>query len=77
MVLYTFKTCLSDIRVCVHVMSLKVIVQIRGLIEENERMGKPHTKIRHKYGGKFSRNSSRINEDTWQLRKTSVTPQRD
>ena len=36
-----FKTCLSDIRACVHIVSLKVIVGIRGLIEENTRMDKP------------------------------------
>ena len=41
MVLYAFTTCLSDIRVCVHIMSLKVIVGIRGLIKENTHMGKP------------------------------------
>ena len=41
MVLHTFTTCLSDIRACVHIVSLKVIVGIRGLIEENTRMNKP------------------------------------
>ena len=41
MVLHTFTTCLSDIRACVHIMSLKVIVGIRGLIEENTHMDKP------------------------------------
>ena len=41
MVLHTFTTCLSDIRTCVHIVSLKVIVGIRGLIEENMRMNKP------------------------------------
>ena len=35
MVLHAFKTCLSDI------VSLKVIVGIRGLIEENMCMNKP------------------------------------
>ena len=34
-------TCLSDIGACVHIVSLKVIVGIRGLIEENTHMGKP------------------------------------
>ena len=41
MVLHVFTTCLSDIRACVHIVSLKVIVEIRGLIEENTRMNKP------------------------------------
>ena len=41
MVLHAFTTCLSDITACVHVVSLKVIVGIRGLIEENTHMGKP------------------------------------
>ena len=41
MVLHAFTTCFSDIRVCVHIVSLKVIVVIRGLIEENIRMNKP------------------------------------
>ena len=41
MVLQTVRTCLSDIRVCIHVTSLKVIVWIRDLIEENMCMGKP------------------------------------
>ena len=40
MVLHAFTTCLSDIRACVHIVSLKVIVGIRGLIEENTRMNK-------------------------------------
>ena len=31
----------SDIGACVHIVSLKVIVGIRGLIEENTRMDKP------------------------------------
>ena len=41
MVQHAVTTCLSGIRVCVHVVSLKVIVGIRGLIEENTRIGKP------------------------------------
>ena len=41
MVLHAFTTCLSDIRACVHIVSLKVIVGIRGLIEENTRTNKP------------------------------------
>ena len=41
MVLHAFTTCLSDIRACVHIVSLKVIVGIRGLIEENAHMNKP------------------------------------
>ena len=41
MVLHAFMTCLSDIRACVHIVSLKVIVGIRGLIEENTRINKP------------------------------------
>ena len=41
MVLHAFTTCLSDIRACVHIVSLKVIVGIRGLIEENTCMDKP------------------------------------
>ena len=41
MVLHAFTTCLSDIRACVHIVSLKVIVGIRGLIEENMHMDKP------------------------------------
>ena len=41
MVLHAFTTSLSDIRACVHILSLKVIVGIRGLIEENTRMNKP------------------------------------
>ena len=41
MVLHAFTTCLSDIRACVHIVSLKVIVGIRSLIEENTRMNKP------------------------------------
>ena len=41
MLLHAFTTCLSDIGACVHIVSLKVIVGIRGLIEENTRMGKP------------------------------------
>ena len=41
MVLHAFTTCLSDIRACVHIVSLKVIVGIRGLIEENTCKNKP------------------------------------
>ena len=41
MVMYAFTTCLSYIGACVHIVSLKVIVGIRGLIKENTRMGKP------------------------------------
>ena len=41
MVLHTVTICLSDIRVCVHVVSLKVILGIRGLVKENTHMGKP------------------------------------
>ena len=41
MVLHAFTTCLSDIGTCVHIVSLKVIVGIRGLIEENTCMDKP------------------------------------
>ena len=41
MVLHAITTCLSDIRACIHIVSLKVIVGIRGLIEENTRMNKP------------------------------------
>ena len=41
MVLHAFTTCLSDIRACVHIVSLKVSVGIRGLIEENTHMNKP------------------------------------
>ena len=41
MVQHAVTTCLSYIRVSVHVVSLKVIVGIRGLIEENTRIGKP------------------------------------
>ena len=41
MVLHAFTTCLSDNRACVHIVSLKVIVGIRGLIEENMHMDKP------------------------------------
>ena len=39
-VLHAFTTCLSDIRGGVYIVSLKVIVGIRGLIEENMRMNK-------------------------------------
>ena len=41
MVLHAFTTCLSGIRACVHIVSLKVIVGMRGLIEENTSMNKP------------------------------------
>ena len=41
LLLHAVTICLSDIRVCVHIVSLKVIVGIRGLIEENTRMGTP------------------------------------
>ena len=41
MVQHAVTTCLSSIRYCVHIMSLKVIVGIRGLIEENTCTGKP------------------------------------
>ena len=41
MVLHAFTTCLLDIGASVHIMSLKDIVGIRGLIEGNTRMGKP------------------------------------
>ena len=40
MVLHAFTTYLSDIRACVHIVSLKVIVGIRDLIEENTCMNK-------------------------------------
>ena len=35
--LHVFTTCLSDIRACVHIVSLKVIVGITGLNGENTR----------------------------------------
>ena len=35
--LHAFTTCLSDIRACVHIVSLKVIVGIRNLNRENTR----------------------------------------
>ena len=35
--LHAFTTCLSDIRACVHIVSLKVIVGITGLNGENMR----------------------------------------
>ena len=35
--LHAFTTCLSDIRACVHIVSLKVIVGITGLNGENTR----------------------------------------
>ena len=41
MVQHAVTTCLSGIRVCVHVVYLKVIVRIIGLIEENMRIAKP------------------------------------
>ena len=41
MVLHAFTTCLSENRACVHIVYLKVNVEIRGLIEENTRMDKP------------------------------------
>ena len=41
MVLHAFTICLSGIRACVYIVSLKVIVGIRGLIEEKTRMNKP------------------------------------
>ena len=41
MALHAFTAYLSDIRACVHIMSLKIIVGIRGLNGENTRRGDP------------------------------------
>ena len=41
MVQHAVTTCLSGIRACVHVVSLKVIVGIKCLIVENTHISKP------------------------------------
>ena len=58
---HTFKICLSDIRACAVIISLKIIVGIGSLIKENTHMNKPKSDnisinklYKYKYGYRYN-----------------------